>query len=67
MKDIEMIVNNVNDSMGMENILLTDENKEMIMGYRVRFHLKKWLKNYGSIRRNCKNAIKKADGIVNLI
>ena len=32
MKDIEMIVNNVNDSMGMENILLTDENKEMIMG-----------------------------------
>ena len=45
MKDIEMIVNNVNDSMGMENILLTDENKEMMMGYRVRFHLKKWLKN----------------------
>lgn len=45
MKDIEMIVNNVNDSMGMENILLMDENKEMIMGYRVRFHLKKWLKN----------------------
>ena len=45
MNDSEMIVNNVNDSMGLENILLSADNKERILGDWVRFHLKKWLKN----------------------